>query len=436
MNFYSTRNRRSSIPLRNAILQGVAADGGLYMPTAIPSLPRAFFNNIPAMSAGEIAYIITNTFFGNDVDSETIKSIVSRSIDFDIPVVPIGDTGISSLELFHGPTLAINDLGSQFMARLLFHFTPGRKPLNILVATSGDAGSAVAAGFHDMPGVRVFILYPSGKVTDFQEAQFTTMGRNVTAIEVYGDFDDCQKLVQRALMDPEIAQRIPLTSANSINIGRLLPQTMYFFHGYARLIESGVNPDEIVISVPCGNLATLTAGVIAKRMGLPIKRFVATGSRGCFFSRFMATGEMSPVKTGRSIMAGIDVSHPSNIDRIIDLYNGDRQAMAREITPVEIDDARALSTIAEVDSRYGYLFDPHGAATYAALADEIKPGEAGLVVAAAHPVKYRRVVSNAVDRPVDLPGHVSDIFTRPRHRKRLHPVYPDFKEYLLTHSYT
>ena len=434
MTFYSTRNLHLVTSLRQAVLQGLAPDGGLYMPASIPTLPRAVFNNISQMSAGEIAYIISNMFFGSDVDAATIKSIVTESFNFDMPLKPIGQSGISALELFHGPTMAIKDIGARFMARLLRYFNPVGTQLNILVATSGDTGSAVAAGFHDIPGARVFILYPSGNISSMQEAQITTLGRNVTAIEVYGTFDDCQTMVTRAFLDKELTSKMALTSANSINIARLLPQTVYFFQGYARMVENGANPSEIVFSIPCGNLGTLTAAIIARRMGLPIKRLVAVNNSGGFFYNYLQTGSTTPVSVGHTVTSAIDVASPSNIDRIIDLYHSERDAIARDISAVTIDDNQILRTIADVYSRYNYIFDPHGAAAYAGLKENIALNENGLVIAAAHPVKFKEAVEKAIGSPLPVSSEVSDLLSLPRHRKRMSASFKQLKDYLLNHS--
>ena len=434
MNYYSTRNIHLTVPLRQAVLQGIAPDGGLYMPSTIPALPGAFFKNISQMSYSEIAYIISNTFFGQDVDSEIIKQIVTQSINFDIPLVSVNNNHINVLELFHGPTLALNDLGARFMARLIHYFNPPNTPLNILVATSGDAGSAVAAGFHDIPGVHVFILYPSSKVSDIQEAQFTTLGRNITAIEIYGSFDDCQAMVTRASLDKDLTAKMALTSANSVNIARLLPQTIFFFLGYARMVENGANPDEIVISLPCGNLGTLTAAIIARRMGLPVKRLIAVNNTNGFFYNYLKTGDTTPVTTGASLTSAIDVARPSNIDRIINLYRGDRNAIARDITAVTVDDNRVINTINSVDSQYNYILEPHSAAAYAALCDNIADNESGLVLAVAHPAKFRNTVETAINRPLSIPDNVKDMLSHPRHRKRMQANFSLLKEYLLNHS--
>lgn len=433
MRYYSTRDHSRTYSLKDAVMQGLAPDGGLFLPSEITPLPRAFFNNISQMTLGEIAYVISNTFFSKEIDSEIIKSIVADSLSFDIPIKQIGTSPISAIELFHGPTLAIKDIGARFMARLLRHYIDPASPINLLVATSGDTGSAVAAGFHDIPGVNVFILYPSGHVSPIQEAQFTTLGRNITAIEIYGTFDDCQNLVKQAFLDHDLTARIPLTSANSINIARLLPQTLYFFHGYAQMVKNGADPSNIVTSIPCGNLGTLAAAIISRRMGLPLKRIVAVNNTDGFFSRYMATGDLTPVKVNATLTTAIDIALPSNIERIIDLYGNDRNLMARDIKTAVVDDNSILDTIRDVDSKYQYLLDPHSAAAYRALADNLAPGESGLVIAAAHPAKFIDAVEKAIRRPLNLPASISEMLTRPRHRKRLPASYPLLREYLLNH---
>ncbi len=413
-------------------MQVTAPDGGLFMPAEIRPLPRAFFNNIAQMSMSEIAFVVSNILFGSDFDAEVIKNIVEDSLSFDIPVRHIGDSSISAIELFHGPTLAIKDVGARFMARLIRHYLSPSTPINIIVATTGDTGSAVAAGFKDMPGVKVFILYPSGHTSSIQEAQFSTPGGNITAIEIYGTFDDCQNLARRALSDSELTSRAPLTSANSINVARLLPQTLNFFQGYARMVESGCDPSQIVTSIPCGNLGTLVAAIIARRMGLPLKRIVAVNNTDGFFSRFVETGSLEPKVPRETLTRAIDIASPANLERVRFLYGGDREAMARDIETAMVGDPEILQTIGSVDRKYGYLLDPHGAAAYHALEASLRPGEAGLVVAAAHPAKFVEAVEKAVRRPVELPPAIVGLLTRPRYRKRLPASYPALRDFLLS----
>lgn len=431
--YYSTRDHGLRATLRQAVLQGLASDGGLYLPEGVKELPAAFFKNISQMSLSEIGYVVANTLMGEDMESETTKTLVAESFSFDVPVTGIGTSGIHAIELFHGPTLAIKDVGARFMAKLMRHYVDASRKVTVLVATMGDTGSAVAAGFHNLPGVNVAILYPSGQVSGIQEAQFATLGDNVTAIAVDGSFDRCQEMIREAFADKELSSRLQLTTANSINVARMLPQTLYFFHGYARMVEAGANPGEIVVSIPCGNLGTLVAATVARRMGLPLKRVIAVNSRGGFFSRYMSTGDTTPRSVAPGVTTSINVANPLNFERLTDLYDNDREWMAREIDAVEVDDDTIISTIADVDREHGYILDPHSAAAFAALQSRLRPGEQGLVVAAAHPAKFIQTVERAIGRPLDLPDEIMKMLSRPRRRYHLSPSYNQLKEFLLKH---
>lgn len=295
MNFYSTNNYNHKVKLRDAVLRGLAPDRGLYMPERIPEFPRAFFNNIGSMSLTDIAFVVASAFFGDEVESDALQRIVNETLNFDIPLVKVADNRYS-LELFHGPTLAFKDVGARFMARLLAYFNRHDydADINVLVATSGDTGSAVANGFLGVEGVHVFVLYPHGKVSKIQEAQFTTLGRNITAIEVTGTFDDCQALVKAAFLDPELNERMKLTSANSINVARFLPQAFYYYHAYAQLASLGLPLDKVVVAVPSGNFGNLCAGLIARFTGLPISRFIAANNANDVFYQYLQSGEYRP----------------------------------------------------------------------------------------------------------------------------------------------
>ena len=334
MIYYSTNNPNLEVSLQEAVVKGLAADRGLFMPERIPSLPKAFFNNIGNMSLQEISFIVANTLFGKDVESEVLKDIVYDALNFDIPLKHV--TGnMYSLELFHGPTLAFKDVGARFMARLLGYFNSksnDKSMVNVLVATSGDTGSAVANGFLGVPGVRVFVLYPQGKVSRIQESQFTTLGKNITAIEVNGTFDDCQALVKNAFMDKELNQRMKLTSANSINVARFLPQMFYYFYAYAQIAKRGQKLDNIVVAVPSGNFGNICSALIGKAMGLPIKRFIAANNSNDVFYQYLQTGKYEPRKSIQTIANAMDVGDPSNFARVLDLYHHSHAAICKDIS--------------------------------------------------------------------------------------------------------
>ena len=370
MQYYSTNGSTSKVSLQTAVVKGLAADRGLFMPERIPVLPKAFFNNIGEMSLQDISFIVANTLFGDDIENTTLKKIVDETLNFDIPLKHV--TGNKySLELFHGPTLAFKDVGARFMARLLGYFNriDNQKGdmVNVLVATSGDTGSAVANGFLGVPGVRVFVLYPQGKVSRIQEAQFTTLGQNITAIEVDGTFDDCQALVKSAFMDEELNEHMKLTSANSINVARFLPQMFYYFYGYAQLAKRGQDLSNIVVSVPSGNFGNITAALIGKRMGLPIKRFIAANNKNDIFLQYLKTGVYSPKASIATIANAMDVGDPSNFARVLDLYQHSHEAISNEISGCSYTDEQIAETMAKTYKETGYLLDPHGAVAYRSL---------------------------------------------------------------------
>ncbi|MGM9823735.1 MAG: threonine synthase, partial [Muribaculaceae bacterium] len=334
MKYYSTNGKTPMVTLAEAVVKGLAADRGLFMPEHIGKMPKAFFNNISSMSLQEMSFAVAYMLFGDDIDSDDLKHIVSDTLNFDIPLVKVDDQRYS-LELFHGPTLAFKDVGARFMARLLGHFNRQNgenRMVNVLVATSGDTGGAVANGFLNVPGVRVFVLYPSGKVSRIQEAQFTTLGNNITAIEVNGTFDDCQALVKSAFMDKELNSHMMLTSANSINVARFLPQMFYYFYAYAQLMKAGEDLNNIVVAVPSGNFGNITAGLIAKFMGLPVKRFIAANNRNDVVYNYLQTGVYTPKPSVATIANAMDVGDPSNFARILDLYHNSWEAIKAEIS--------------------------------------------------------------------------------------------------------
>ena len=356
MKYYSTNKKAPIADLHKAVVKGLAEDRGLYMPEIIKKLPQDFFDNIEKLSFQEIAYKVADAFFGEDVDAESLKKIVYDTLAFDCPVVEV-EPNIYSLELFHGPTLAFKDVGARFMARLLQYFVrqEGKEEVNVLVATSGDTGSAVANGFLGVDGIHVYVLYPKGKVSKIQESQFTTLGQNITALEVDGVFDDCQALVKSAFMDEELNKHMKLTSANSINVARFLPQAFYYFNAYARMKEKGL-ADKLVICVPSGNFGNITAGLFGQ-MGLPIHRFIAANNANDIFYEYLQTGKYNPQPSKQTIANAMDVGDPSNFARIYDLYKGNHDAIAAYIGGATYKDEQIAETMKQCYNETKYVLD-------------------------------------------------------------------------------
>ena len=433
MQYYSTNGTAPKASLQDAVVRGLAPDKGLYMPERIPTSPQAFFNNIGEMSFHDIAYVVANTLFGEDIDSATLKEIVNDTLNFDIPLVHV-DENRYSLELFHGPTLAFKDVGARFMARLLSYFNKqkGTKDVNVLVATSGDTGSAVANGFLGVQGVRVFVLYPKGKVSKIQEAQFTTLGKNITALEISGTFDDCQALVKSAFMDDELNEKLQLTSANSINVARFLPQMFYYFYAYAQLAKMGKPLDNVVISVPSGNFGNITAGLIGKRMGLPIKRFIAANNKNDIFYQYLLSGNYNPRPSISTIANAMDVGAPSNFARILDLYGNSHSAIKEEISGCTYTDEQIAETLKDTYNKTNYLLDPHGAVGYRSLLDGLNENEIGIFLETAHPAKFKDTVESIIDNNVSIPGKLAAFMKGNKSTVKLPASFSNFKKYLLT----
>lgn len=436
MQYYSTNGSTPKVSLKTAVIKGLAADKGLYMPERIPVLPKAFFNNIGDMSLQDISFIVANMLFGDDIEDATLKDIVYDTLNFDIPLKYITDNKYS-LELFHGPTLAFKDVGARFMARILGHFNKeGRKNnddvVNVLVATSGDTGSAVANGFLGVPGVRVFVLYPQGKVSRIQEAQFTTLGQNITAIEVDGTFDDCQALVKSAFMDEDLNAHMNLTSANSINVARFLPQMFYYFYAYAQLAKRGQDLSNIVVAVPSGNFGNITAALIGKRMGLPIKRFIAANNRNDVFFQYLQTGEYNPKASIATIANAMDVGDPSNFARVLDLYKHSHGDICKEISGCCYNDEQIAETIAKTYKETGYLLDPHGAVAYRSLEDGLAPNETGIFVETAHPAKFKATVEAIIGEEIDIPDRLAAFLNSDKKTVKMSSAFAAFKNYLMS----
>ena len=408
MKYYSTNNQAPIADLHKAVVKGLAEDRGLYMPERINKLPKEFFENIDKMSFQEIAYTVANAFFGEDVDPDALHDIVYDTLSFDCPVAKVKDN-IYTLELFHGPTLAFKDVGARFMARLLQYFIrqEGKgQQVNVLVATSGDTGSAVANGFLGVDGIHVYVLYPKGKVSPIQECQFTTLGKNITAIEVDGVFDDCQALVKNAFMDAELNQHMKLTSANSINVARFLPQAFYYFNAYARMVENG-NNEELVMCVPSGNFGNICAALFGHEMGLPIKRFIAANNANDIFYKYLQTGKYEPKPSKQTLANAMDVGDPSNFARIYDLYGKSHERITSLISGATYSDEQIRQTMKACYDETGYILDPHGACGYQALEDGLKEGEIGVFCETAHPAKFKEKVDEILSIDVEIPDRLA-----------------------------
>ena len=428
MRYYSTNGNAPWASLRKAVVKGLAEDRGLYMPERIRRMPEAFFGSMGTFA--ETASAVAGAFFGEDVPAENLRRIVGETLSFDCPVREV-EPGIFALELFHGPTLAFKDVGARFMARLLRYFLDGEEMVHVLVATSGDTGSAVANGFLGVEGIRVHVLYPKGKVSPIQECQFTTLGRNVTALEVDGTFDDCQALVKAAFMDPDLNRSLRLTSANSINVARFLPQAFYYFWAFAQLQRLG-QAENLVCSVPSGNFGNLCAALFARRMGLPLRRFIAANNANSVFYDFLGSGVYRPRPSVRTIANAMDVGDPSNFARIWDLYGHDVEAIRADISGVTYSDEAIAGTIRECHDRTGYLLDPHGACGYRALKEGLRSGETGFFCETAHPAKFKDTVEGIIGAPLDIPARLAAFLQGRKQAVPLTHAFPDFKAYLLT----
>lgn len=418
MKFYSTNHNSPAVGLHEAVMNGLAPDGGLYMPERIPVIPQAFFKNISEMSIRDIAYVVADLILGEDIDSSEIRRIVNGTFAFEVPLVGI-EKNIFSLELFHGPTMAFKDVGARFLARVISHYSslsPSRK-VKVVVATSGDSGGAVAAGFKGVPGVEVYILYPSGRLSRTQRAQLDVPGGSVHAIEVLGTFDDCQRMAKQAFADATLRKDFTVTSANSINICRLLPQMFYFFYAYASLLSrEEENTADVVFSVPSGNLGNLTAGLLAWRMGLPVKRFVVANNANNVTVDYLLTGQFTPRRSVRTVACAMDVGNPSNISRILDIFGGDFGPVQRLVKGYSYTDEQILGSISRTYSADSYMLDPHSASALGALRDDLHPDEKGIFLATAHPAKFAPVIYDATGVELRMPS-----FGEHNHKAAPHP---------------
>lgn len=431
MKYYSTNKKVADVSLEEAVVTGLAADRGLYMPLTIKPLPQSFYDTIDTLSFQEIAFHVAEAFFGEDVSADKLRAIVNDTLSFDTPVVPVSKD-IYALELFHGPTLAFKDVGGRFMARLLSHFIQSdeQKQVNVLVATSGDTGSAVANGFLGVPGIHVYVLYPKGKVSEIQEKQFTTLGQNITAIEVDGCFDDCQAMVKAAFMDEELNRRLKLTSANSINIARFLPQAFYYFNAYAQLKRMG-KEQQMVVAVPSGNFGNLTAGLFGKHMGLPIKRFIAANNSNDIVYKYLQTGSYEPRASVSTIANAMDVGNPSNFARILDLYGESHAAICKELSGAAYTDEQIAACVKRVWNEEGYLLDPHGACGYQSLVDGLQEGEVGVFLETAHPAKFKDTIEQIIGEEIEIPQKLQEFMKGEKQSIQMAPTLEALKEYLM-----
>ena len=431
MKYYSTNHKSDDVTLRDAVVRGLAPDRGLYMPERLNKLSKEFFDNIDKMTFQEMSFEVAKAFFGEDIPEADLKKIVYDTLAFPTPVVKV-DENIYSLELFHGPTLAFKDVGARFMARLLGYFNKDEKQLvNVLVATSGDTGSAVANGFLGVEGVHVYVLYPKGKVSPIQECQFTTLGQNITAVEVDGVFDDCQALVKNAFMDAELNQRMKLTSANSINVARFLPQAFYYFNAYARMKAQG-KADDLVMCVPSGNFGNICAALFGHEMGLPIKRFIAANNANDIFYKYLQTGKYEPKPSKQTLANAMDVGDPSNFARIYDLYGKSHERISSLISGATYTDDEIRQTMKQCYEETKYILDPHGACGYQALADGLNPGEIGVFCETAHPAKFKEKVDDILGIDVAIPDRLAAFMKGEKQSVPMTKDFADFKKYLLS----
>lgn len=449
MKYYSTNGKAPLATLEKAVVKGLAEDKGLYMPERIKPLPKEFFDEMSNMTFQEVAYRVAECFFGEDIPADDLKRIVYDTLSFDCPIVKV-EENIYSLELFHGPTLAFKDVGARFMARLLQYFNK-EEQVNVLVATSGDTGSAVANGFLGVEGIHVYVLYPKGKVSPIQECQFTTLGKNITAIEVDGVFDDCQALVKSAFMDADLNAHMKLTSANSINVARFLPQSFYYFWAVAQLEKAKskrqkakdvVSPSSLALSqkeaeasvvccVPSGNFGNICSALFGKRMGLPVSRFIAANNRNDVFYEYLQTGEYRPRPSVQTLANAMDVGDPSNFARIYDLYGKRHEAITKDISGATYTDEQIAETIRQCLADTGYQLDPHGACGYRALKEGLKPGEVGFFLETAHPAKFKDTVEGITGKPVAIPDRLAAFMKGQKQSIPMTKDFQDFKSYLL-----
>ena len=428
MNYFSTNNPSQKVRFQEAVRKGLPDDNGLFLPESIPVLPPSFFQNLPNLSLQEIGFEVAKLFVGDEIPEADLKTLVYEVLSFDTPIVKV-EKDVYSLELYHGPTLAFKDVGARFMARCLSYFNQQTKEsITVLAATSGDTGSAVANGFLGVEGVQVVLLYPKGKVSPFQEKQMTTLGRNIKALEIEGSFDDCQKLVKTAFLDKELSQQLGLTSANSINIARLIPQSFYYFYAYGQLSKLTDKP--IVFSVPSGNFGNLTAGYFAQQMGLPIHHFVASTNVNDIVPHYLQTGEFTPKPSIQTISNAMDVGNPSNFARLNYLFNTSQEAFAKSVSGTAYTDEETKGALKELQA-LGYTADPHGAVGYLGLKEYQEINDvAGVFLETAHPIKFKEVVEPTLGIKLEIPDSLKVFLEKEKVALSCSANYEEFKNVL------
>ncbi len=427
MKYYSTNNRDLQASFRDAVINSLPSDNGLYFPENIPKLPSEFFQKLKKLSKAEIGYEVARHFVRDEIPADRLRQIVEETVDFDMPLVEVNKY-IHSLELYHGPTWAFKDMGARFLSRCMSYFTEQEEEeVNILVATSGDTGGAVAAGFHGVKGVKVTILFPKGKVSEVQQRQLTTWGDNIRALEVDGTFDDCQKLVKTAFLDEELNKQVNLSSANSINIARLIPQSFYYFYAFQQL----ENWEDVVVAVPSGNYGNMTAGLLAWKMGLPIKRFIASSNANRVVPDYLLSGKYDPKPSIQTYANAMDVGAPSNFVRMLELFGGDFEQVTRVISGYCLVDEGILRVMATCAKERDYILDPHGAIGYQALMENLEEGELGVFLETAHPVKFLDVVEKALGQAPDYKTKIADLQERESSFEQIGGGYEGFREVFL-----
>jgi threonine synthase len=434
MKFYNLNNKSKLVSLKEATLTGIQGSDGLFMPEYIPQLENFFFENLHNLSLQEIGFEVAKLFLNEDVEEDAIKNIVDDALNFEIPLVQLDDN-IFTLELFHGPTLAFKDVGARFMARLFAYFLKNsNEQIHILVATSGDTGSAVANAFWNVPNISVTILYPSGKVSFLQEQQLTTLGKNISALEIDGTFDDCQHMVKQAFADSSLNEKITLASANSINLARLIPQSFYYYHAYSCLTALSGRTTDVTICVPSGNFGNLTAGLIAKKTGLPVRQFIAATNANDIFPKYLQSGTYEPQPSLQTISNAMDVGNPSNFSRIMEFYNGDYESVKKDLAGYAFDDDATRETMKEVFQTHHYTLDPHGAVGYAAAKEYLQqhPNNKVIFLETAHPAKFMDVVEKTLRVKIKIPDALVEAANKKKQAMKMQADYNTLKCYLLS----
>ncbi len=434
MKFYSTKDSKHIVSAKKAILTGLAPNNGLYMPLGVPKLSEQFFTNLTSFSFNEIALEISKLFFEDEIDKKDLKKIIDKAYDFKAPLKLL-DNNLFCLELFHGPTYAFKDFAAHFMAQLISHYRKGEDQLlNILVATSGDTGGAVARGFYNVPGIRVVILYPKNKVSKLQEKQLTTLNKNITAIEIEGSFDHCQSLVKQAFLDEELNKKMQLTSANSINIARLIPQSFYYLSAYQQLLKHGIEQEPTFV-VPSGNLGNVCAGMVANKMGMPVENFVIAHNLNNAVTRYIETKEYEVKETIPTISNAMDVGSPNNFPRALELFDNSWDKITKKVSSYSFDDEQTKKEIKKVFEEYSYVVDPHTAIGFLGLEKfkEENPDCAGVVLATAHATKFLETMNQVLpEDSIEISDEVKELMSKEKVATELAPNYEDFKQHLLS----